>query len=83
MTGPPAPYAELEVGLHRLTAEAYQVELRFTDPESEAAVPPEKGPADFDLVKLRPLMLDPQAYGETVGRADAPPQKHLGRVVQS
>ena len=45
-------YAELEIGLHRLTAEAWQVELRFSDPESKAEVPPEKGPAALDLAEL-------------------------------
>lgn len=66
MTASPAPYAELEVGLHRLTAESYQVELRFTNPASEAQEPPEKGPAALDLMELRTLALDPKAYGETL-----------------
>src|SRR6185369_4334846 len=57
---------ELEIGLHRLAAEDYQVELRFTDPASEAEVPPGRGTAALDLAALRMLQLDPRSYGETL-----------------
>jgi hypothetical protein len=59
-------YAELAIGLHRSPGEAYQVELRFTDPESEAEVPPEKGPAALDPAALLALQQDPRAYGEAL-----------------
>jgi hypothetical protein len=61
-----APYAELEIGLHRLAAEEVQVELRFSDPGSDAEVPAEKGPAALDLAALLTLQQDPRAYGEAL-----------------
>lgn len=62
----PTLYPELEVGLSRSSDEAYQVELRFSDPESEGEVPPEKGLAALDLAELLSLQQDPRAYGETL-----------------
>ena len=59
-------YAELEVGLRRLTADAYQVDLRFTHPASEAEVPPASGLATLDLAELLALQQDPRAYGEAL-----------------
>ncbi len=60
------PYAELEVGFRRLTADAYQVDLRFTHPDSQAEVPPVSGLAALDLVELLTLQQDPRAYGEAL-----------------
>lgn len=57
-------YAELEIAVHRAGAEGYEVELRFSDPTNEADVPPERGPAPFDLGHALTLQADPQAYGE-------------------
>ncbi len=62
----PTLYPELEIGLSRLAAEAFQVELRFNDPASEAEVPPERGPAALDLEELLTLHQDPRAYGEAL-----------------
>lgn len=62
----PTLYPELEVGLSRSSAEAFQVELRFSDPESEAQVPAERGPAALDLTELLSLQGDPRAYGEAL-----------------
>src|SRR6185436_404175 len=59
-------YAELEIGLHRLAPEAWQVELRFNDPASEAEVPSEKGAAALDLAELLTLQQAPRAYGEAL-----------------
>jgi CHAT domain/SIR2-like domain len=61
----PTVYPELEIGFHRLAAD-YQVELRFSDPASEAEVPPEKGPAALDLAALLGLQQDARAYGEAL-----------------
>ncbi len=60
------PYPELEIGLHRAHAGAYQVELRFTDPASEVEVPPERGTAALDLARLLALMGDTDAYGKAL-----------------
>ncbi len=57
-------YAELEIGLHRAEAGAYAVELRFTDPESEAEIAPVRGPVPIDPEELLALQLDPRTYGE-------------------
>ncbi len=61
-------YTELEIGLHRVDAGTgnYVAELRFTDPASEAEVPPERGPVVLDPTELLTLHLDPDAYGRTL-----------------
>ncbi len=62
----PKGYAELEVALHRSSDDGYRVELRFTNPESEAEVPPEQGTAELDPQSLLTLHHDPKAYGEAL-----------------
>ena len=57
-------YAELEVALHRGQADAYRVEVRFSDPRSEAEIPPERGLAALDAEALLLLQNDPEAYGQ-------------------
>lgn len=59
----------MEVGLYRVEAERYQVELRFNDPASEAEIPPERGTAALDLGELLTLQADLQAYGESLTAA--------------
>ena len=59
-------YAELEIGLHRVHADAYQVELRYANPDSEAELAPQRGEARIDREALLALQEDPQAYGETL-----------------
>ncbi|MCP4654166.1 MAG: CHAT domain-containing protein [bacterium] len=66
MSTPTTAYAELEIGLHRMETATYQVELRFTDPGSEAEIPPARGTATFDPAELLALQQDPGAYGETL-----------------
>ncbi len=62
----PKAYAELEIALHKADAEGFRVELRFTNPESEAEVPPEQGTAHLDPKELLTLHNDPKAYGEAL-----------------
>jgi hypothetical protein len=62
----PASYAELEISLHRIAAGDDQVELRFIDPLSDAAMPPERGPATLDPRELLPLQQNPRAYSEAL-----------------
>ena len=66
MSTTPNLYAELELGLRRVTAEAYQADLRFTHPDSQGEVAPVSGPAAFDLEELLALQHDPRAYGEAL-----------------
>jgi hypothetical protein len=62
----PSPSAELEIGLHCVETGTYQVELRFTDPESDTEIPPARGTAALDLTRLPDLQHEPRAYGETL-----------------
>ncbi len=59
-------YAELEIGLHRSEIGTYQVELRFTDHQSEAEIPPARGTASLDLAQLLTLEHEPRAYGQAL-----------------
>jgi hypothetical protein len=66
MTG----YADLEVGLHRRDAEAYAVELRYSQPDSDTDVRIGLGQAiaaRFDASALRAQWADPAAYGRALG----------------
>jgi hypothetical protein len=61
-------YADLEIGLHRRDVTSYAVDLRFIHPDSDADVRLVRGAdlplARFDPDHLRPLALDPAAYGQ-------------------
>jgi hypothetical protein len=59
-------YAELEVGLHRVQAETYQIELRYTDPASAAETSPRRGRCPLDPQGLLPLLQDPKGYGQAL-----------------
>lgn len=59
-------YTEREIACRCFQAEAWEVELRYSNPESEADVPRGKGLAVFDLAELLALQHDPRAYGETL-----------------
>ncbi len=62
--------ADLEIGLYRYgEAENYVVELRFSQPESEADIPPERSEVAVDIDGLRALALDPEAYGKRLGES--------------
>jgi hypothetical protein len=65
MAAPPLT-AELEIGLHRLDASRYSVELRTRPPESDADMAPVRGVAGFDLESIRAAEWDGQ---EAVGLA--------------
>ncbi len=68
MSGSSATYAELEIGLSR-TGNTYEVELRFTDPESDAEKPPLRGEAALDPDRLSRHQLDAETYGKTLAAA--------------
>jgi hypothetical protein len=63
------PYADLELGLHRVDASSYAVDMRFARPDSDADVRLLRGQAlaAFDLARLRELALDTAAYGALLG----------------
>ncbi len=59
-------FAELEIGLHRREVGSYALELRFSQPESDAEVRLGQGQSlqtKLDLNALQELMYDPEAYG--------------------
>ena len=59
------PYADLELSLHRLDKASYQVDFRFSQPESDADIRLSQGEqvrAVFDLEKLSELLYDPAKY---------------------
>jgi len=67
-------YADLEIGLHRHDADSYIVEMRFSQPDSDADIrlvrdAGEPALAQFDLDQLRSLALDPEAYGQKLGES--------------
>ena len=63
-------YADLEIGLHRRDADSYTVELRYSQPESDADI--RLGPGDavlvrFDVAGLQAGALDAATYGKQLG----------------
>ena len=62
----PASYPELEIGLHRFQADTYQVELRFSDPDSDAELAQVRAPCALDPDALLPLQLEPEGYGQAL-----------------
>ena len=65
------PYADLELSLHRLDATSYQVDFRFSQPESDADIRLSQGEqarAVFDLEKLSGLLVDPDEYAAELTR---------------
>ena len=62
----PRPTAELEIGLHRLDANRYSVELRSRPSDSDADMAPVRGTTTFDPQKLQVAEWD---GAEAVGRA--------------
>jgi hypothetical protein len=62
-------YADLEIGLHRRDAQGYALELRFSQPDSDADIRLLRDGAEavqFDLEQLRELTLDPAEYGRAL-----------------
>lgn len=62
-------YPELEIGLHRFDAEAWTVDLRFNDPESDGIDSRETTTELVDFQQLRELQADDEAYGMVLGQA--------------
>ena len=63
---PPSPTAELEIGLYRLDANRYSVELRSRPPGSDADMAPVRGTTTFDFQKVQLAEWD---GAEAVGKA--------------
>ena len=68
MSVSPKVYAELELGLHRVQNDAYQIEFRFIDADSDnqAEIAPERQQTALDLDVLLTVQHDPESYGKTL-----------------
>ena len=64
MSSKPNQYGEIDISLQPLETDTYQVELRVTDPGSNAKIAPRMAPARILLQELRKLQLQPAQYGE-------------------
>ncbi len=64
MGTPSVAYGEIEIGLHRVQPEAYEVELRVTDPSTEGEIAPARGQARISLDELQALHYAPLDYGQ-------------------
>jgi CHAT domain/SIR2-like domain len=63
-------YADLEIGLHRRDGVTWRVEVRYSQHESDADINVEGAlTVDIDPNELEELVLDPGAYGRTLGQA--------------
>ncbi len=65
-------YADLEIGLHQRDADNYDIELRFSQPESDADVRLGRGGpslARFDLEQLHALSPNDADYGQLLSRS--------------
>jgi len=63
--------ADLELSLHRLDINTYQVDFRFSQPNSEADIrlrADQPATASFDLEQLSGLLYDPQEYATALTR---------------
>jgi CHAT domain/SIR2-like domain len=66
----PSTYAELEVGLHRRYSGGFTVELRLSQPDSEAEDLLASGSlVTFDLDALHAAELDPACYGKLLAQS--------------
>lgn len=65
------PYADLELGLHRRDEQIYSVELRFSQPDSEADMRLSSNEIliQLDVEALRAAELDAVAYGQALTAA--------------
>jgi len=61
---PPLPYGEIEIGLTRAQPEAYEIELRITDPSTEGEIAPVRAQAHISLDELAALHYSPRDYGQ-------------------
>ncbi len=65
-------YTDLEIGLHRRDAERYQVELRFSRPDSDTDDRLARSGSlfvRFDMARLHSLRLNPIEYGKILGES--------------
>ncbi|MBK9315433.1 MAG: CHAT domain-containing protein [Acidobacteria bacterium] len=59
-------YGEIEIGLHRVQPEAYEIELRVTDPETQAEIAPARGQAHISPDELLTMQQNHAQYGEVL-----------------
>ena len=64
-------YADLEIGLHRRNADSYAVELRFSQPDSDADIRSMRDLSlvQFDIESLQGSVSSAEAYGQLLGKS--------------
>jgi CHAT domain/SIR2-like domain len=64
-------YADLEIGLHRRDADSYAIEMRFSQPDSDADIRlvQQTVAVSFDTARLGELALDAAAYGQVLSES--------------
>lgn len=65
----PSRYGEIEIGLHRSQPETCDVELRVTDPGTDAELAPARGQSRISLGELARLCDLPDDYGALLAAA--------------
>jgi CHAT domain/SIR2-like domain len=65
-------YADLIIELSRQAENQYWVRLSFSQPDGQAQIAPQSGPAAFDFNALRASALQPEAYGVALRAAVFP-----------
>ncbi len=80
-------YADLEIGLHRRDAENYVIELRFSQPESDAdtRLLQTTPVLQFDFDALREYSLNDVRYGQLLAEqlfADPDARERVGDAVE-
>lgn len=86
-TNTPASCADLEIALHKHDSESYTVDLRFSQPDSDADIRLSREDlalAQIDRDHLRSLALQPEAYGKALSKqlfADAQVQAAFAQAV--
>jgi CHAT domain/SIR2-like domain len=57
-------YGEIEIGIHQVQPEVYEVELRVNDPRTAGEITPVRGQAHISLNELQALHYSPLDYGQ-------------------
>jgi hypothetical protein len=79
-------YGEIEIALHRSQPEAYEIELRVTDPETQGEIAPARGIAAISFDELLLQQNNAAAYGQALAAqlfSDSTVKDLYGRTLAS
>jgi hypothetical protein len=57
-------FPDLEISLHHQDTDTYSVDFRYRQPDSEVDIRPESGIVSIDPKEFKPMIIDPDAYGQ-------------------